>query len=102
MAETKASLEAAQEGMKQRYDKKVRPLDVQPGDLVKIQTRTRRKGRKLRDKFAGPFRVVGRGEHSDNVVVVELGNGRTKHVNISSVAPFYERAVSDRACIVQA
>jgi hypothetical protein len=102
MAETKATLESIQEGVKQKFDKSINPLDVQPGDLVKVAKRSRGRGRKLQNKFMGPYRVLGRGEHSDNVVVVDLGNGRTKHLNIAMVKPYYGRATpSNRVCVVR-
>jgi hypothetical protein len=102
MAESKASIEASQALMKRRYDRSAKPLPVQPGDLVKVLAKSRRPGRKLRNKYEGPFRVARMGEHSDNVVVLDLGRGKEKHVNVALVSPFYSRTgTCHRVCVVR-
>jgi hypothetical protein len=90
--------------MEIRYDRSAKPLDVKPGDLVKVRRKDRKKGRKLRAIFEGPFRVIGYGEHNDNVVVVDIGYGRERHLNVSMVEPYFQRRTNSpaRVCLAQA
>jgi hypothetical protein len=102
--EAKKSIEDSQKAMKIRYDRSVRPLGLMPGDLVKVRSKSRKRGRKLRAAYNGPYRVVGYGEHSDNVVVVDTGYGKRKHLNISMVEPYFSRGTvgQARVCLVRA
>jgi hypothetical protein len=102
-ADAKRSIEKSQEAMKLRYDRTANPPGILPGDMVAVRKDSRKAARKLKPTYDGPYRVVRRGEHSDNVIVVELGYGREKHVNISRLKPYFQRGViqQQQVCLVQ-
>jgi hypothetical protein len=103
-ADATRHIEESQAAMKARYDRSIRPLGVKPGDLVKVRSKTRKPGRKLLAAYKGPYRVIRFGENSDNVVVVDLGYGKEKHLNVSMVEPYFGRNAGNHGhvCVVQA
>ena len=73
----KENLQKAKESSKQYYDKRVKPLILDPGEYVYVLHETIRTGsKKLTDQYEGPFEVIRR----INDVNYEIKRGRRNQI----------------------
>jgi hypothetical protein len=89
--EVRLSIEGSQAAAKRRYDRGIAPIDIGPGDIVKMLEKTRRSGRKLRDRFTGPYRVLRTADNADGALVIEMRPGVERTVNVALLQPYYGR-----------
>jgi hypothetical protein len=84
-----------QKRQKRRYDKNVKPQEIQEGDLVLLYRSARAKTRsgKLEPKWTGPFRVhsvVGNGVY--RLATLE-GNVDERPVNVQRLKTYHQRSI---------